>query len=127
MPITYDIDRSSDLTTFVLSGEVRLTDFIDTLNAYGKSGPTKFELYDARSIDGKRLTFDEMSAFADYLAKHAEIRPLGSKTAVVVTESIDFGLSRMISILTEETTDYQIEAFRDRDEALGWLGLPEAS
>jgi hypothetical protein len=123
MPITYDIDRSRDLTVFSVSGEVGYQEFISALNDYGRKGTTFFELYDLRSISGKRLTTGEISSLADFLSRHPELRSPGNKTAVVVSEDIDYGFSRMISILTEDTTAYDIEVFRDIDGAWKWLGI----
>jgi len=121
MPITYDIDRSQDLTTFTLSDEVTFEDMMAVLALYGKEGPTIYELYDARTLAGKRLAFEEMNKLAGYLARFSEKRPSGSKTAIVVAKDVDFGLSRMIQILTETTTIYDIQGFRDMDEARQWL------
>ena len=78
-------------------------------------------MYDARALKGKRLTNEEIHAFAVYLSKHADKRPIGGRTAVVVSEKVDFGLSRMLSILTEETTGYKIEVFQDIDAAFNWI------
>ena len=121
MPITFNIDRSKNLTTFYLSGEVTFQEFMKILNAYGKRGATVLELYDARLIEGKRLSNDEMNLLAEYLAKYSDKRVSGSKTAIVVSESLDYGLSRMITILTEDSTTYDIEVFRDIAEAYKWL------
>jgi hypothetical protein len=127
MPITYDIDRSRDLTIFTLSGEVGYQEFISALTDYGREGTTLFELYDLRSISGKRLTTGEINSLADFLSRHPDLRPPGNKTAVVVSEDVDYGFSRMISILTEDSTVYDIEVFRDEDEAWRWLGIYSAS
>ena len=127
MPMTYNIDRSKDLTVFTLSGEVSFQEFISVINEYGREGPTLFELYDLRAITGRRMTSGEMNSFADFLARHPDMRKPGNKTAVVVSADIDYGLSRMISILTEETTAYDIESFRDLDEAWEWLGIGDKS
>jgi hypothetical protein len=121
MPITFNIDRSKSLTTFTLSGEVTFQEFTQILNSYGKQGATVQELYDARSLEGKRLSSEEMNMLAKYLAKYSDKRTSGSKTAIVVSETIDFGLSRMISLLTEYTTAYEIEVFRNMAEAHQWL------
>jgi len=104
-----------------LSDEVTFQEFTATLTSYGKDGPTLHEIYDARSLKGKRLTFEEMNMLAGYLSKYSDKRASGSKTAIVVSKDVDFGLSRMISILTEGTTSYDIQVFRNMDEAHQWL------
>lgn len=125
MPITYDIDRSQNLTIFTLLGEVSVQDFFATLNRYGNAGPTLFELYDARSLEGRRLSAEEMDMLTDYLFRFSNVRPGGSKTAIVASGDLDFGLSRMLSTLTEGKTVYTIQAFRDMDDAKNWLTSSE--
>jgi hypothetical protein len=123
MPMSFTIDRCKDLTVFTLSGEVSFQEFMSVLNDYGRQGPTFLELYDLRLIGGERLTTGEMNSLADFLSKHPDLRAPGNKTAIVVSEDIDYGFSRMISILTEDTTVYNIEVFRDIDEAWKWLAV----
>ena len=121
MPILYDIDRKNDLTTFTLSGELNLPDLKSTLDRYREVGPTSLEIYNTSSLSGKRLSSDELNMLADYLSQYNHIRPPGSKTAIVASGDLDYGLSRMISILTEGKTAYNIQAFRSMDEANEWL------
>lgn len=121
MPINYDINRSENLTIFTLSGEVSFQDFTVSLTLYGKSGPTLFELYDVSALSGRRLSSDEMDMLAGYLSRFSDVRPKGSKTAIVASEDLNFGLSRMLSILMEGRTVYNIQAFRNIDKAKKWL------
>jgi hypothetical protein len=124
MSIKFAIDRTKNLTVFRLYGEVTLSEFIDTLNVYGKNKPTKFELYDLRELSGERFATNEIQGLASFLAAHAEKRVSGSKTAVVVSQTIDYGLSRMISMLTEGQVPYMIEVFRSVQDANQWLEEP---
>ena len=124
MSINFTIDRTRDLTIFILAGEVTLSELIDTIDAYSKSDPTLYEIYDARQIYGDRLTTAEIQKLAVYLKSHADRRALGSKTAVVISNEIDFGLSRMISSLTDQEVPYKIEVFGTMDKAHQWLDEP---
>ena len=124
MPIHFAIDRTKDLTVFNFSSEVILTEFIAVLNDYGKQKPTRFELYDVRGLSGERFTANDIQGLADFLKKHAGKRPSDSKTVIVVSETIDYGLSRMISILTDGLVPYRIEVFRSIEKANRWLEEP---
>jgi len=117
MPIQFKIDRTKDLTVFKLTGEVPFSDFLAILNEYGQSKPTRFELYDAQELTGERLTTQEMQSLSRYLSKYADKRPLDSKTIIVVNKELDFGLSRMISSLTDGQVPYKIEVCRSIEEA----------
>lgn len=121
MPITFDIDRSKDLTCFTLTGEVDLQAYLSALYRYSKEQPTKYELYDATGLEGQRLSSDDIETIAKNLLQYAEIRPAGSKTAVVVAADIDFGLMRMVALLTDQQVSYEIEVFRSNEQALAWL------
>ena len=121
MPISYDIDREKNLTVFTLSGELNFHDFKSTLDHYRKIGPTSLELYNTSSLSGKRLSSDELNMLTNYLSQYTNVRPPGSKTAIVASDDLDYGLSRMISTLTEGRTVYNIQAFRSMDEANEWL------
>lgn len=124
MLISFSIDRTRNLTIFNLTGEVTFSELIDTIDTYGKSDPTLYEIYDAREIDGDRLTTAKIQKIAAYLKSHADRRVLGSKTAVVVSNDIDFGLSRMISSLTDQEVPYKVEVFRTMDMAHQWFDEP---
>ena len=117
MPIQFSIDRTKDLTVFTLTGEVSFADLLRTLNEYGKNKPTRFELYDARQINGERLTSDQMQNLSGYLSQYANTRPAESKTVIVVSQTIDFGLSRMVSLLTDGQVPYTIEVCNTLEEA----------
>lgn len=57
---------------------------------------------------------------AQALAPYAE--RIGGRCAVVATEDIHFGLSRMGSVYSE-SVGVETEVFRTEDEALAWLGV----
>ena len=121
MPISFNIDRNRDLTILIFSGEVTLTEFINTLHTYIDNKPTTYEIYDLRDLSGDRFSADEIKELARFLSKSVPKRPSGGKTAVIVDRDIDFGLSRMISMMMDQLVQYQIEVFRSVDDAYAWL------
>jgi hypothetical protein len=125
MPIVYQISRPRDMTVFTLTGQVTFSEITESLRAYGQEGPTLLELYDLRALTGERLSQAEIDRLVEYLNKFASTRPKNSKTAVVVDEDIDFGISKTIALLTliDGVVPYQINVFRGMDEAIRWLDL----
>ncbi len=125
MPIQYNIKREKDLTTFTWTGQVPLSEITDSLRAYVKDRPTRYELYDLRGLEGERLSKEDIDRLVDLLNKFSSNRPDNSKTAVVVREDIDFGISKTIALLTfiDGIVPYQINVFRAMDEAIKWLDL----
>ncbi len=125
MPIQYNIKREKDLTVFTWTGQVTFPEIVDSLGAYGKDGPTFYELYDLRELKGERLSTLDIDRLVDHLDRFANYRPKNSKTAVVVRADVDFGISKTIALLTDidGVVPYQINVFRDMDEAVRWLDL----
>ena len=121
MPISYTIDRVKDITIFNLSGEVSLEEYIQALRDYIDDNPTTYEMYDVRGLTGSRFSTDEVKRLTEFLQKRKAKRLPGSRTAIVVDRDIDFGLSRMISMMTDHTVPYRIEVFRSMDAAKKWL------
>jgi len=125
MPITYQINRPKGLAVFTWTGQVTFSEITDSLNAYGKDGPTVYELYDLRKLKGERLSKEDIDRLVDFLNKSASYRPKNSKTAVVVREDIDFGISKTIALLTliDGVVPYQINVFRNMEQSIEWLDL----
>ncbi len=121
IPVTIEPTEIEDLTRVTLSGTVPFDEFIKALNTYGKAGPTRFELYDVRKLEGERFSTTDIDLLIDYFRRHPDRRPAGSKTAVVVSKTVDLGLSRMVSILSEGIVTFKIEAFRSLEDAMAWL------
>jgi len=121
MPVTIEPTETEDLTRLTLSGPVTFAEFIKALNAYGARGPTRLELYDARELSGKRFSTEDIDLLIEYFRQHPDRRPPQGKTAIVISQTVDLGLSRMVSILSEGIVNFEIEAFKSFPEAMDWL------
>jgi hypothetical protein len=121
MPVTIEPTEIEDLTRVALSGTVAFAEFLKALNTYGKKGPTRLELYDVRKLEGERFSTADIDLLVDYFRRHPKRRPAGSKTAVVIFKTVDLGLSRMVSILSEGVVTFKIEAFRSVEDVMDWL------
>lgn len=121
MPITIEKSDSDALTTFTVSGEMTLPELMGALGRYGRGGPTRLELYDLRKLTGERLSSADIHSLIDFFRKYPAVRPPESKTAVLVASDIDFGLGRMVSMLSDGQVHFKIDVFRSRDKALNWL------
>ncbi len=121
MPVTIEPTEIEDLTRVTLSGAVTFTEFIKALDIYGKNGPARLELYDVRNLEGERFSAADIDLLIDYFRLNPNRRPAGSKTAIVISKTVDLGLSRMVSLLSEGVVNFEIEAFRSVEEAMDWL------
>ena len=121
MPVTIEPTEIEDLTRVTLAGAVTFAEFIKALDTYGQIGPARLELYDVCNLEGERFSAADIDLLIDYFRRNPNRRPAGSKTAVVVSRTVDLGLSRMVSILSGGVVNFKIEAFRSVADAMDWL------
>lgn len=122
MPVNITTDPSRDLTVLTVVGIVRLPELTAALNAYGAKGPTRNEIYDIRVLSGERLSSDDINALTDYFKRFTpDRRPAGSRTAIVVAQDVDYGLARMIALLTEDAVPFHTAIFHTLQAAEDWL------
>jgi hypothetical protein len=74
---------------------------------------TKSEVLGTRTPAQIRVVAQALAPFAERI---------GGRCAIVATEDIHFGLSRMGSVYSE-SIGVETEVFRNEDEALAWLGV----
>jgi hypothetical protein len=122
MPVTYAWDRALLRMNFLGTYEPEdiLREFVTALAEV--PGTEKVALLvDTTKSDvlGSR-TPGQIRLVAQALAPYAE--RIGGRCAVVATEDIHFGLSRMGSVYSE-SVGVETEVFRTEDEALAWLGV----
>ena len=77
-----------DFTHFVGEGEVPLALWLEVLKAYSNETPTQYELADLRGLTS-RLSDNDIRQFLTFTEKDRTVRPVGSKTALVVTHPDD--------------------------------------
>ena len=121
MPVTIETTDIADLTRITLSGAVSLEEFVKALDAYGKRGPTRLELYDVRELGGERFSAADMDRLVNYFRRHPDRRPHGSKTAILISKTVDLGITRMFSILSDGIVSFEVEAFRSVENARAGL------
>jgi len=125
VPITTDINRNKDLTTFTATGMVTYAEQIAVLKEFYEAKPTSNVIWDLRELYGPRLSNDELEEIVLFVKKKGHAKRRG-KTALVSTSDLDFGLSRMAENYAEsENLPWQIQAFRTMAEALKWIHAPE--
>ena len=116
------IDTEQDLVVRVLTGEIEIDEIIASLD-----NMTEHPGYHAgmKSLNDLREFVPTSSAsnvrlMADYLLSN----PLeqGVRAAVVVSRSVDYGMTRMLQALADSPA-FSIGAFYDIDEAKEWLGV----
>lgn len=111
-----------DFTCFVSQGETTIGNWLQTVSDYAAEGMTTRELYDLRG-QTNLFSNDEIGQILGVALKNREIHKNNRKTALVVDNGPQFGLSRMYQLKSEvEGVLTKTQVFYQLDEAIEWLG-----
>jgi hypothetical protein len=123
MPVTISIDKQWGIVNTTIEGRVSTDELIEKLTGFlnrpdftqGLNGlaDLRYSDMDTKAIDVERVA----KLMVDYREK---IGP--SKTAVVVSRKVIFGMTRMFQAFSEQSS-IEVEIFEDIDEARRWLGI----
>jgi len=114
-------DGERDLTVFTAEGVILADDVVQAVDNFYRGKVTLHVLWDFSSADVSQITGTDIERIVQLSVLHGEIR-MGGKTAVVATEDLTFGLSRVYEMIKEtEHLPFQTSVFRSVDEAYAWV------
>jgi len=119
MPITYDLDSSTDVIVTRMTGV--LTDdqvlaHMKALRADPRMHPGVRQLVDVRDVTDFKVTPEGIRMFTSL----GRATPTGHRLAIVAVEDVTFGMARMYQM---SRSDERVGVFRTMEEARDWLGL----
>lgn len=124
--ITFSYDAATGLRVAIYRGVV---DDACLLGAYRELmerpdfEPLTHDLADLRAIERLELTsrgLAELGRLYSPAASSQQANPLPG-LAIVATDPVAYGFSRMYQLMTEGSLPKQTRVFQDHDEALAWL------
>jgi hypothetical protein len=122
MSITFRIDKASGTILTTIEGQPSVDELVDGLKSimsHPDFGPGLNGIADLRKSEMKTFSAD-VQKIADLLIEYRG--KIGqSKTAVVVSKDVTFGMARVFQVFAEQAP-VEIEIFRSMEEALRWLG-----
>jgi len=126
MPITSKTDWSSNLTTFIVNGEISANENLSVFKAFYENPdhpPTLNILWDLRDIiPSASITDEDIHRVVTYLSKH-ESKRVGGKTAVVARADFEYNFGKKYELFTKlNAQSVTVEVFRSLGEAMIWLG-----
>ena len=122
MPITWDIDEGARLVTVRVVGPLTLDGARQTmmeLYAQPSYRPPMVDLWDLRAAEIESGPGD-VQAFVRFMQGNRGDRGT-DLTALVVSNMVDFGISRMYQAHAEASLPISVRAFTRLDEAYEWL------
>jgi hypothetical protein len=125
MPIAFRIDKDSGIVYTTIEGRINTDELLESLEHFMNHpdfSPCLNGLADLRNFEMDTFSADVMR-IAELLIKYRNrIGP--SKTAVVISKDVTFGMTRMFQAFSEQSS-IETAIFRNMEEALRWLGALE--
>ena len=109
------------MTVFTVIGKVTANELVAAISDFYENYVTSNILWDLTKGDLSEIRSSDVELIANLSVKYAEKRSSG-KTAIVGSDDLAFGLSRMYEITKELVKlPFETQAFRDIDKAFKWL------
>ena len=124
MPLRIRVDVDAGFLRAEGSGLLSLRDLQEALAAiveHPDFAPGMPQLCDLSDVENVDVTYGDLKAVVEWAMGRAE-RFGRSKVAVVASEPVVFGVTRMYSVLAQELPT-EIRVFRTREDAMRWLGV----
>ena len=114
-------DSENDMTVFTVIGKVTANELVAAISDFYEKSVTLNILWDLTKSDLSEISSSDVELIVNLSVKYAEKRSSG-KTAIVGSDDLTFGLSRMYE-LTKEMTElpFETQTFRDIGKAYKWL------
>ena len=119
MAIHIEKDIKRNLTVFTATGKASTTDIIEAIKSAMSKGPTKKVLWDLSKANGKETKM--MGAELKELVETSHKYHNSGKTAVVATDPIIYGLSKMAEAQIQQYGNEELNVFKSLLDAFLWL------
>ena len=121
--ITTQIDRERNLRIHCVTGALTFDELVNTLKEIYSApdfDPDMNSLWDLREADVSTFETPDIQNLKNFVGKHWGTKGK-SKSAIVVSRDLDFGLSRMYEFYLQAKSSSEVQVFREYDEALKWI------
>jgi hypothetical protein len=127
MPIQFEYRADMHCLHAIGEGRLNRQDFLEYHRNITISDPPPILLIlsDYRKLDASGLTTSDIEEIRTSALSRTENKYEIVKEALVVSDGLGFGLSRMFDGVVH-SDKYEAGVFTDMDEAKNWLGLPDS-
>ena len=98
----------------------RYQDLMERILSDSRFVPSMHMFWDFRESTLIDLSNDDFASIKSYIQKNVERRGSGYRAVFLVSKEVDFGLSRMYQMISEDLP-VVFEVFKDRAEAMDWI------
>jgi hypothetical protein len=127
MPIQFEYRADLNCLHAIGAGRLNRQDFLDYHRniTIPDPPPTLLILSDYRKLDASDLTTSDIEEIRTSALSRTENKYDAVKEALVVSDGLGFGLSRMYDGVVH-SDKYEAGVFTDMNAAKSWLGLPDS-
>jgi len=123
MNITTEINKKDNLRIHKVTGRIVYDELINELKEIYSKPDFNLEmnnLWDLRDADVSSFPSEQVQDIQSFVSQHWG-ESGKSRSALIVSADVAYGLSRMYEIMSEDKTAGKIMVFRDYEEALKWV------
>ena len=125
MSVKFNIDYTKNLTKFDVTGVTTFQELTGLLNPYLAAGSTKFRVFDISRGELKGLRSRLLDQIIEWIRKNNDKRPVGTKSAFIVSEDAGYETLNLFHLLAEiKTKTWDARIFNSQVEAYEWLEMP---
>ncbi len=126
MPIEAKVDERRGFVEIVLAGDVTDSELSGAVDRFFSEtwSALPLGLLDLRDVEATDVSARLIRKAASRAESHVDPRLESGKFAIVAARDFLFGMARMYEILRSDSP-VEVRVFRDRQEALLWLGIAE--
>jgi hypothetical protein len=123
MSITFKVDPSKHLSTFIVTGKISSNEIIGTIESFYKKKFNNNVLWDFRYANVNLTFSNELENIANsFFRSNWKFQNIG-KTAIVGSADLWFSIAKMYAkFIKISDLSNKIQVFRFMDEAIKWLG-----
>jgi len=121
MPITTHIDKSEDITTFIVTGVLSYDEVMTVVEGFYTGEPTKYVLWNLIEATENQLSPEQINNVISFQPRFKRKRESG-KTAIIAQDGLLWGLSRRLAIESNKLeARYTVLVFNSEHAAYRWL------
>ena len=123
MTISYEIIPEKHLVVNTIQGRfdfARYQDLMERILNDSRFVPSMHMFWDFTESTLIDLSNDDFASIKSYIQKNVKRRGSGYRAVFLVSKEVDFGLSRMYQMISEDLP-VEFEVFKNREEAMDWI------
>ena len=123
MPFSYQIIPEQNLVINTIQGQFDFSDYLVLMESILNDPlfvPAMNMFWDWTASTLIDLSKEDFQKIKDCIQTNVARRGIDYRAVFLVRQDVDFGLSRMYQLLSEDLP-VQLEIFRDREQALNWI------